>query len=79
MAKARFVKALKALNPFLNTVFLSIVVTSSAQALTDWKVEYLTEFDPDFYLPPDDTAPFIRRIEITTERPEPVPPLQQRH
>lgn len=49
------------------------------QAVKDWKVEWIEEYDPAFHLPPDENAPLIKSIEIITERPEEPPPMNQRH
>ena len=50
------------------------------QAVKEWKVEWLQEFDPDYHLlPTDKKAPFIKSITIQTTRPEPPPPVNQRH
>lgn len=40
-------------------------------ALKEWKLEWLSEFDPEWHLEPTDTSlPYIERIEIATNRPE---------
>lgn len=50
------------------------------QAVKDWKVEWLQEFDPDWHIPPaDPKAPFIKTITIQTTRPEAPPPVEKRH
>jgi hypothetical protein len=50
------------------------------EALRDWKVAWIAEFDPDSHdLPQGEDAPFIKSIEIITERPEPLPPMNARH
>ena len=51
-----------------------------AEALKDWKVVWLAEYDPESHLPVDnDGAPFIKSIEVITTRPEAPPPVNQRH
>lgn len=50
------------------------------QAVKDWKVEWLQEFDPDHHLlPTDKKAPFIKAITIQTTLPEAPPPVEKRH
>ena len=50
------------------------------QAVKDWRVEWLAEYDEAEHAPPaDPNAPIIKRIEILTERPETPPPMGQRH
>ena len=51
-----------------------------ADALKEWKVIWLAEFDSESHLPAtDDNAPFIKSIEVVTTRPEAPPPMEQRH
>jgi hypothetical protein len=51
-----------------------------AEALKEWKVLWLAEFDPESHLPvTDENAPFIKSIEVVTTRPEAPPPMEQRH
>ena len=50
------------------------------QAIKDSKIDWLEEYDSRFHLPvTDENAPFIKSIEIVKQRPEPPPPLSQRH
>lgn len=50
------------------------------QAIKDWKVEWIAEYDPQEHTASTDPdAPVIEMIQIITERPEPLPPLEQRH
>ena len=51
-----------------------------ADALREWKVVWLAEFDPESHLPAtDDNAPYIKSIEVVTTRPDAPPPMEQRH
>ena len=55
-------------------------LTALFQAVKEWKVEWLQEFDPNYHIPPTDKkAPFIKAITIQTTRPEAPPPIDQRH
>jgi hypothetical protein len=51
-----------------------------AEALKEGKVIWLAEFDTESHTPAtNDDAPFIKSIEVLTERPEAPPPINQRH
>jgi hypothetical protein len=51
-----------------------------AEALKEWKVVWLAEFDPENHIPAtDDNAPFIKSIEVVPTRPEAPPPMSERH
>jgi hypothetical protein len=50
------------------------------QSLKEWRIDWLQEFDWQTHLPVDaNNIPFIKKIEIITSRPEPLPPMNQRH
>jgi hypothetical protein len=50
------------------------------QALKDWKVDWIAEFDPEEHdMPTDESMPFIKSITIHTKRPEQPPPADKRH
>ncbi len=51
-----------------------------AQAISDWKVEWMAEFDPALHEPiKNQDEPFIRSITILTTRPEEPPSENQKH
>jgi hypothetical protein len=51
-----------------------------ADAIKEWKVVWIAEFDPESHLPlTEGDAPLVTSIEVLTERPESPPPINQRH
>jgi hypothetical protein len=53
---------------------------SLSQGIKDWKVHCVTAFDARIHAPVTDAnLPFVEAIEIDIRRPEPPPPMNQRH
>ena len=51
-----------------------------AQAIKDWKVEWVEAFDAQWHLPvTDKNAPFIKSVEVITKHTEEPPPMHERH